>query len=310
MRAHLRPCRRFLPALLALGLFASVLSIVACGGGDSSPPSSSASAAVTTATGAAGTSAGTVAPAAEEPLNVVRATLDALNRGDVDTAYANLSTDAQKSLNLTQVRLVVAGLKAANVDLSLTIESVGEATVANDAAEIEMTVMVKLGQTSIPVEDAASLVKDKGQWKIADHFLQTALAAVGLAQPPAAGERQLDAKGCAIGDPMLGVYAPVRLKVLDPCVTVTGVVRDDIQHAQDGDITFGLLLSGDDTRLVNDVNVQNYGGALHIEIVPMDQQRVQAPHPGDRITVTGPWVTDTVHGHNEIHPALRIEPAP
>ena len=299
-----------LQALVVVALGIAVLGIVACGGDDStSPATSSASPPAGTATGAPPTGGATVGTDAAEPLQVVRSTLDALNRGDVDTAYANLSTDAQKSLNLVQVRLVVAGLKAANVNLSLAVESVGEATVTNDAAEIEMTVLVKLGQTSIPVEDAASLVKERGQWKIADHFLQTALAAVGLGQPPAAGERQLDSRGCAIGDPLLGVYAPARLKVLHPCVTVTGVVRDDIEHAQDGDITFGLLLSGDDKRLINDTNIKNYDGALHIEIVPMDQQRIPAPHPGDRITVTGPWVTDTVHGHNEIHPALRIKPA-
>ncbi len=305
MKSYLRAPNRLRQALLLAGLAASILGIAACGGGDSASPTTSP-----TTTATPQTSGGTPAAAAEEPLKVVRATLDALSSGDVDAAYANLSTEAKKSLNLTQVRLVVAGLKAANIDLSLTIKSVGEATVTGDAAEIEMTVQVKFGETIVPVQDAASLVKENGQWKVADHFLQTALTAVGLAKPPVESARQLDAKGCAIGDPMLGVYAPARLKVLDPCITVTGVVRDDIDHAQDGDITFGLLLSGDDTRLVNDVNVQNYGGALHIEIVPQDQSRLPEPKPGDRIVVTGPWVTDLVHGHNEIHPAFRIEPAP
>ena len=114
----------------------------------------------------------------------------------------------------------------------------------------------------------------------------------------------------APGDPLSGVYAPSRLKILDPCLTVEGTVRDDVEKAEDGDITFGLYLNNDDKRLVNEVNQQNSDGALHIEIVPVDQATVSAPQPGQRVRITGPWVTDLVHGHNEIHPAFRIELLP
>lgn len=119
--------------------------------------------------------------------------------------------------------------------------------------------------------------------------------------------RKLTPEGCAQGDPLEGVYLPERFKILDPCVSVTGRVRDDINNADDGDITFGLYLPEDKMWMVNDVNRLHYDGALHIEIVPMDQPRVNTPKPGQIVKVTGPHVTDLPHGHNEIHPAYSVE---
>ena len=285
--------------------------LAACGeGGDKATPTQSASPVAT----AGGTVEPSVGPSASPPsgeaavaLQVVRATLDKINAGDVDGAYANLSTDARKDVSLPDAKRIIGGLHTAGVGLTVTIDKVGTATVNGDVAEIELTVRVKVGEVNVPVQDAASLVKENGQWKLADHFLQAALTAVGLFRPKA-GVRALDAKGCATGDPMEGVYAPARLKILDSCITVKGVVANDIDHGLDGDgdITFGLILSDADKRLINHFNVTNHAGNLHIEIVPFDQRRVHAPQPGDTITVTGPWVTDLVHGHNEIHPAFVI----
>ena len=289
--------RRITP--LALAATALALLAAACGGDDSK------------ATSSATATASSPAPAVDEaPLKAVREGLDALNRGEIDTAFTYLSQEARKEISLDTAKAVLNGLRTAGLPLSVSIDRVGEQKVAGDSAEIELSLTVKIGETTVPVEDEAILVRENGAWKISDHFLQTALAAVGLAEPLAAGPRELDADGCAIGDPMDGVYAALRLKILDPCISVVGTVRDDINHALDGDITFGLYLEGDDLRLVNDVNKSNYDGALHIEIVPLDQERVAEPKPGDRIRVTGPWVTDLPHGHNEIHPALVIEPAP
>ena len=122
--------------------------------------------------------------------------------------------------------------------------------------------------------------------------------------------RKLTPEGCAQGDPFEGVYLPERFEILDPCVSVTGRVRDDINDADDGDVTFGLYLPEDKMWMVNDVNRAHYDGALHIEIVPMDQPRVHTPKPGQIVKVTGPHVTDLPHGHNEIHPAYRVEVLP
>src|SRR5207245_8893137 len=111
--------------------------------------------------------------------------------------------------------------------------------------------------------------------------------------------RAPDANGGATADPMAGVYAPNRLQPLDPCLTVTGTVRDDINKAEDGDITFGLYLSDEDQRLINDVNRANYDSALHIEIVPEDQRLVPAPKAGHKLRVTAPWLTDPAHTPHE-----------
>ncbi|HSP54421.1 MAG TPA: hypothetical protein VLS25_02440 [Dehalococcoidia bacterium] len=278
----------------------AMLAAGACGGDDGE-----------TKTPVATTGSATTAPSGlgGEPIDVVRATLDAINRGDIDAAYANLSSDARKDVSLDDARRVIGGLKSAGIVFSITVDKAGEVNVLGDHADMEISLTVRLGETSIPVNDEATLIREDGQWRVADHFLQTALTAVGLSKPLAEGPRKLDGDGCAVGDPMEGVYAPARLKILDPCLTVTGTVRDDIEHALDGDITFGLILSPEDRRLVNDVNDTNYGGALHLEIVPMDQESVATPKPGDKITVKGPWVTDLAHGHNEIHPVFSIKPA-
>ncbi len=290
---------------LAVAAFA-LLAAAACGGGDDSKATSSP--ATSTAPASATVSPSPVAD--QGPLEALHSGLDALNRGDVDGAFAYLSKEARQQVSLATARTVINGLRTSGLDLSVTIDKVRAQAVTGDTAEIELSLIVKIGENSVPLDDSASLVREDGQWRISDHFLQTALAAVGLAKPLTAGPRELDADGCAKGDPMNGVYAAARLKILDSCITVVGTVRDDIEHAQDGDITFGLYLSGDDLRLLNEVNKSNYDGALHIEIVPLDQERLKEPKPGDRIRVTGPWVTDTVHGHNEIHPAFVIEPAP
>lgn len=286
--------------LLAAGLVLALL-LAACGSGDDSGGTPTASPA---------TSLSASPLAGLQPLEVVRATLDAINRTDLDLAYSYLSQDAQEEVSLNDARRVITGLKVAGIKLAVTIDKAGDPVVSGDFAEVPLTLTVELGETKIPVEDESSLVRENGEWRISDHFVQTALSAVGLASPLGKAVRELDGKNCAAGDPMEGVYAPARLKILDPCLTVSGVVRDDIEHAEDGDVTFGLYLSdADKTKLINGVNVANYDSALHIEIVPEDQARVATPKPGDHITVTGPWVTDLVHGHNEIHPAYKIVPA-
>ena len=116
--------------------------------------------------------------------------------------------------------------------------------------------------------------------------------------------RKLTPEGCAEGDPLEGVYLPERFKILDPCVSVTGRVRDDINEADDGDLTFGLYLPEDKMWMVDDVNHAHYDGALRIEVVPMDQPRVKTPKSGQIVKVVGPHVIDLPHGHNENTPGL------
>jgi hypothetical protein len=51
-----------------------------------------------------------------------------------------------------------------------------------------------------------------------------------------------------------------------------------------------------------------------VEVIPQDRSRVAVPEESARIQVVGPWVEDSQHGWNEIHPAWwisagRIQPA-
>ena len=52
------------------------------------------------------------------------------------------------------------------------------------------------------------------------------------------------------------------------------------------------------------------GGNLVVEIIPQDRSRVAVPEEGARVEVVGPWVEDTEHGWNEIHPAWWVSAGP
>lgn len=117
------------------------------------------------------------------------------------------------------------------------------------------------------------------------------------------------------------VYHPQRLKVLDACRTITGTV-DFVRHERDGDDHVRLRV--DDASLLNDGNIENQHGDLVLEPVCIStvtqedakdacagyRSDVAVPPVGTRVSVTGPWVLDTEHGWNEIHPVVKIEATP
>jgi hypothetical protein len=118
---------------------------------------------------------------------------------------------------------------------------------------------------------------------------------------------------CRGGNPLAGVYHPSRLNVKSRCRVVNGTVRKVVFEAYDGDVHVDLrpdpgfeeLLAGGNGRV---------GGNLIVELIPQDRARVAVPDEGARIQVVGPWVEDTQHGWNEIHPtwwvsAGSIQPA-
>jgi hypothetical protein len=109
---------------------------------------------------------------------------------------------------------------------------------------------------------------------------------------------------CHSGDLLFGVYSPGRLAVKNPCVAVTGVVRNvTLQH--DGDLH--ISLTEVDSKWLNEVNINRTNSDLVVEIVPAIP--LPAPALQSRITVIGPWVLDTETGWLEIHPAWKILPA-
>jgi hypothetical protein len=107
---------------------------------------------------------------------------------------------------------------------------------------------------------------------------------------------------CRSGSPLVGVYHPQRLKVKRRCVAAVGTVEQVKFEDYDGDVHIELRLDAAQAGLLADGN-EKVGGTLVVEIIPWDRPRVRVPEVGSRIEVVGPWVDDTAHGWNEIHPA-------
>ena len=118
------------------------------------------------------------------------------------------------------------------------------------------------------------------------------------------------------------VYNPERLEVYDPCVTVTGVIKE--RHADDdGDEHMLLRLDKEFKDYVNKRNETKKDGCLVIEAVCVNKvnrkkvgnvcdgyvNNVFLPNVGDHVKVTGSYVKDTGNENNwmEIHPITKIE---
>ena len=107
---------------------------------------------------------------------------------------------------------------------------------------------------------------------------------------------------CRGGNPLAGIYHPQRLIVKSRCRIAIGTVSHVKFEEYDGDVHVDLRPDPAYERLLSDGNGR-VGGNLVVEIVPWDRSRVAVPQEGARIEVVGPWVDDTQHGWNEIHPA-------
>jgi hypothetical protein len=115
------------------------------------------------------------------------------------------------------------------------------------------------------------------------------------------------------------VYRPERLRVLEPCTAVEGRVAS-LEREKDGDLH--IALDPKDKSVLNLFNVAHLHGQLAVELIcehtPSHGDAIAActgfkppeiilPSVGDRIRVTGAYVTDLDSGWNEIHPVTRIE---
>jgi len=86
------------------------------------------------------------------------------------------------------------------------------------------------------------------------------------------------------------------------CKIAIGTVHKVEFEEYDGDVHIDLRPDPGYERLLAEGN-DRVGGNLVVEIIPQDRSRVAVPEEGARIEVVGPWVEDTTHGWNEIHPA-------
>jgi hypothetical protein len=92
-----------------------------------------------------------------------------------------------------------------------------------------------------------------------------------------------------------------------------------LHRASDGDLH--IALDPEHKPVLNLVNVMHAHAELVVEIIceytPADagekvacgafHPRVTIPNVGDRVRVTGTYVTDRDNGWNEVHPVTRIE---
>ncbi|MCE4599697.1 MAG: hypothetical protein F7C81_05820 [Desulfurococcales archaeon] len=107
-------------------------------------------------------------------------------------------------------------------------------------------------------------------------------------------------------------YSPQRLRIIDSCETIVGVVRGPPTISGDGDYVFDLKLEDDYKHMLSLGNLILRSSTLHIEVVPADHDEVLKSIggvcPGDKVRVTGVFVVDTDHGMwAEIHPAYRVD---
>lgn len=113
---------------------------------------------------------------------------------------------------------------------------------------------------------------------------------------------------CLEGNVFISTYDPARLRILDTCVEVEGVVVTEITKGEDGDIFFDVKLDPEYEHMLSIGSWILRRGAIHVEIVPDDQDIVIVPEKGDRVRLVGVWVVDTDHGSfSEIHPTWYIE---
>jgi hypothetical protein len=114
-------------------------------------------------------------------------------------------------------------------------------------------------------------------------------------------------------------YQNQRLPVITPCTAVEGRVVS-VHFNDDGDVHLELV--PDDRRVLNLINATHMHGNLVAEIVCEHQPKdvpdsqnacigfhssVQLPKAGDRVRITGAYVTDRDNGWREIHPVSRID---
>jgi hypothetical protein len=114
------------------------------------------------------------------------------------------------------------------------------------------------------------------------------------------------------------LYSPGSLKVIEPCTAETGRV-DSVRRESDGDLH--IALDPDHKSVLNLVNAIHAHGDLVVEVIcehPSAHsdviaacsgftQPVTIPKVGDRVRVTGVYVTDRDNSWNEIHPVTSIE---
>jgi hypothetical protein len=111
------------------------------------------------------------------------------------------------------------------------------------------------------------------------------------------------------------------LHIIEACTAVEGRVMS-LHREGDGDLH--IALDPEQRSVLNLFNVVHGHGTLVVEIIcehaPLDEEdkaacgdlhrQITIPSIGDRVRITGAYVTDPDYSWNEIHPVTRIDILP
>ncbi|MBC7462572.1 MAG: hypothetical protein H7287_14550 [Thermoleophilia bacterium] len=151
------------------------------------------------------------------------------------------------------------------------------------------------------------------------HFAGTSAVRAGLIGASAGAMAMAVATAIVVNmedtkGPLAGVYAPQRLKMLNPDVTVTGTVVH-VKREGDGDDHINIIPDPDSrwTLAQHPTKFLIFHGAPQTELVTEETRNTrhsgELPQAkvGDHVRIRGPWVDDLVHNWNEIHPVQDIQ---
>ena len=107
--------------------------------------------------------------------------VDRLNNSDIQGFYNGLSADRRASTTVAAIQKALDNVrKLVGVVPKLQIQNITAKRVTGDNAEVDATLNLALPSGNIPVTDTAILKWEDGSWHLADHFLDQALAVLGV----------------------------------------------------------------------------------------------------------------------------------
>ncbi len=127
---------------------------------------------------------------------------------------------------------------------------------------------------------------------------QTSLKHVSRESPP-------PSPYCRSGDPLAGVYNPLRFRVLSKCEVGSGVV-EFVALQQGVGRRIYVSLDARYASLLGERSSSYQNSLLVLELLSQTQVTVQVPSVGQNITFVGPWVYDTQNLWTAISPVWSI----
>lgn len=111
---------------------------------------------------------------------------------------------------------------------------------------------------------------------------------------------------CRKGDPLAGIYNPLRYRVLSSCEIASGTV-DSTSPRADGSLWIRVVVDSKYSKLIGPGNISSQKGLLILEVGAQDT--VTAPSLPERISFVGPLVFDVENQFNAISPVWSITPS-